>query len=560
MPGKFWVHSIRASIVCLTLLATQSLVADDLLSSWTPVAKPYGVAADGSPLTSFQSPRFVSLDDPTTKIVVVADPVLASRFEKQAAEPTFATHLKEQNLAICFIAAPDGIAAKETSQLPKPIDAAAYSGDHVATQYLWRSLGLWAPDLVVIVQPGEQIRWDLQPAEGSFAAALRTSKVTGIGAVAAAQCAVPANTSLSEIVEQASAQINKLPTLRDSAQQELQQRRARSAVEVANQLGAYYGEALDSVNYQQALALIARIQLGEIRGDAQQLAIVQRLAEPYANGQKSALGDKPSGNTFAGHLVFAELAARTADPRYVALVQAAADHGFSADGEMREAMPTHNEMSDAVFMGTPILVWANRFTGEARYAEMAWRHLRFMLQLNVRDDGLHQHSPLDPAATAWGRGNGFPALGLAYCLSAAEPDSPYREEMLVALKKHLAAMIRYQDASGMWHQVVDRPESYPELTVTCMTTMAIARALRMGWIDEATYAPVVQRAWPAIQSRIARDGQLIDVCTGTGKQKSLRAYYDRPAILGRDTRGGAMALLVATEIALAERDGKLAID
>lgn len=38
----------------------------------------------------------------------------------------------------------------------------------------------------------------------------------------------------------------------------------------------------------------------------------------------------------------------------------------------------------------------------------------------------------------------------------------------------------------------------------------------------------------------------------TGKQKSLREYYDRPAILGADDRGGAMALLFATEMALSQ--------
>jgi hypothetical protein len=47
---------------------------------------------------------------------------------------------------------------------------------------------------------------------------------------------------------------------------------------------------------------------------------------------------------------------------------------------------------------------------------------------------------------------------------------------------------------------------------------------------------------------------LVDVCTGTGKMKSLREYLDRPAILGRDGRGGAMALLVATEIAAWEAE------
>ena len=56
------------------------------------------------------------------------------------------------------------------------------------------------------------------------------------------------------------------------------------------------------------------------------------------------------------------------------------------------------------------------------------------------------------------------------------------------------------------------------------------------------------RAWTAVKSRVAPDGQLIDVCTSTGKQKNLKAYLDRTAILGLDPRGGAMALLLATEL------------
>jgi unsaturated rhamnogalacturonyl hydrolase len=52
---------------------------------------------------------------------------------------------------------------------------------------------------------------------------------------------------------------------------------------------------------------------------------------------------------------------------------------------------------------------------------------------------------------------------------------------------------------------------------------------------------------------------LVAVCTGTGKMKSLREYLDRPAISGKDDRGGAMALLVSTELAFAEREGKVRI-
>ena len=129
--------------------------------------------------------------------------------------------------------------------------------------------------------------------------------------------------------------------------------------------------------------------------------------------------------------------------------------------------------------------------------------------------------------------------------------------MISANREHLLAMIDHQDEMGMWHQIVDRPESYREFTVTCMTTFAIVRGLRNGWLNRQTFEPFVQRAWESIKCRIGPGGKLVDVCAGTGKQKTRRAYYDRPAILGRDDRGGAMALMISTELAFAEREGAI---
>jgi len=178
--------------------------------------------------------------------------------------------------------------------------------------------------------------------------------------------------------------------------------------------------------------------------------------------------------------------------------------------------------------------------------------MRFMLGLNLRADGLHRHSPLDEAA--WGRGNGFPALGLALSLSEMPGDIPGRAEMLAALRAHLEALLRHQDETGMWRQVIDLPGSYRELTSTAMITIAMARGVRLGWLEEARFRPAIVRAWYALRTRVAANGELVDVCTGTGKQRSLRDYLDRTAILGRDDRGGAMALLVATELARWERE------
>jgi len=40
---------------------------------------------------------------------------------------------------------------------------------------------------------------------------------------------------------------------------------------------------------------------------------------------------------------------------------------------MKESMPFHDEMSDSVFMATPIVAKAGALTGESRYFDMAAR-------------------------------------------------------------------------------------------------------------------------------------------------------------------------------------------
>ena len=188
-----------------------------------------------------------------------------------------------------------------------------------------------------------------------------------------------------------------------------------------------------------------------------------------------------------------------------------------------------------------------RLTGDLKYYDMAMKHWRFIQKLDQRPDGIYRNSPLSDAA--WGRGNGFPALGLALVLTELPVHSPLREQFVEGHRQHLEALSKHQDPTGMWHQVIDNPESDREITSTCMITFAMIRGVREGWLDESVYAPLIEKAWEGIKTRVAPNGTLVDVCTGTGKQKNLRGYLDRMAILGNDARGGAMAFIVSNEMA-----------
>jgi unsaturated rhamnogalacturonyl hydrolase len=378
------------------------------------------------------------------------------------------------------------------------------------SHFIWRWLGLHAPDLVIVA--GDQ--------DFGLAEALAQNKVAGVGRIPAVRvAAIPRQIARSE------------------ARIELDRRLQRTPHEMAMELSKFYGHDFDPPVYIPAMALISRVRIG-------QQSDVETLVAPYLDGSKDSLA-KPTSSHLAGHLIFADLAERTHDQRYIDRVRAAADLAFTETGEMREAMPMHTEMSDAVFMGCPILASAGALTGKPVYFDMALRHLQFMQKLCLRSDGLYRHSPLNEAA--WGRGNAFPALGLSWTLLKTPENYPGYAGMVKSFQDHMHALEKFQDRDGMWHEVIDQPGSYAEFTATAMIATAMQRGVRRGWLDPS-YKTRVQAAWRGILTRIGPDGVLLDVCESTGKQKSLEDYLNRAASFGKDARGGGMAMLLATEL------------
>jgi rhamnogalacturonyl hydrolase YesR len=196
----------------------------------------------------------------------------------------------------------------------------------------------------------------------------------------------------------------------------------------------------------------------------------------------------------------------------------------------------------------PILAKAGALTGDRRYFDMAARHVAFMQQIVLRPDGLYRHQA--SADAAWGRGNAFAALGLALTLSEFSRDHPAYPRLLASFQTHMKALSRFQDDNGMWRNVIDRPGAYSEYSATAMIATAMLRGIRNGWLEPRTYQPLVDRAWRAILARTSADGRLIDVCESTGT-RGLKDddYLRRAALVGRDDRGGGMAMFFATELA-----------
>jgi rhamnogalacturonyl hydrolase YesR len=132
-------------------------------------------------------------------------------------------------------------------------------------------------------------------------------------------------------------------------------------------------------------------------------------------------------------------------------------------------------------------------------------------------------------------------------LTSLPPAHPARASVLAIYQRQMNGLKLTQAPDGMWRQIIDQPGSYREESATAMVLTAMARGVRLGWLDK-TYRPVIDRAWRALAAHITEDGGIVDICTSTGAGPTRRYYFDRAAIDGPDDRGGAMALLASMEM------------
>lgn len=326
-------------------------------------------------------------------------------------------------------------------------------------------------------------------------------------------------------------------------EQTLAARTARAPLAVARILAAAYGYQLDPVVYTQGVAVSGRLRLAPLDTEgADPTPSIVALVEPYVAGTRPLFADQDGGANLAGLVWADELATATGDRRYAdLLVNTANRYTVANDGVPAPSDPDYR-VEDMFFSGT-MLGRAFRLTGDERYLDIL---TQFLLNANVQQaDGLFWHARSAPYY--WGRGNGFAALGFAETLTYLPADHRDRAALLAIHQRHLDALHPYQDASGLWRQVINVPDSYLELSVTCIIGYVLARGMRLGWLD-GDYHEALRRAWRGVNARIDDEGGLAGVCVGTGVQQSLRDYLERPATFGPDERGGALALWFAVEM------------
>jgi unsaturated rhamnogalacturonyl hydrolase len=313
--------------------------------------------------------------------------------------------------------------------------------------------------------------------------------------------------------------------------------------------------------YPEVCAWYGALTFARLAGDRDLTEELVQRFEPLF-GPEANLIPKP---THVDLTVFGtvplELFIQTQDPRYLKIGRDLADRQWDqpidltalapdvrvvAQEAMRAGLTSQTRYwIDDMYMITIVQTQAYRATGDKVYIDRAAKEMAAYLDRLQQPNGLFFHAPDVPFF--WGRGNGWFAAGMAELLRSLPADHPERARILAGYREMMASLLRYQDDRGMWHQLIDHPEAWPETSCTGMFAFAMITGVKSGWLDAPTYGPAARKAWLGLISYLNANGDIRDVCEGTNKKNDLQYYLDRGRKVG-DMHGQAPVLWCASAL------------
>jgi rhamnogalacturonyl hydrolase YesR len=205
--------------------------------------------------------------------------------------------------------------------------------------------------------------------------------------------------------------------------------------------------------------------------------------------------------------------------------------------------------ADDAYMSIPFLAQMGDLTGDKKYFDDgAHQVIKFAEYLMDPSTGLFDHTFFANAGmdgdmdVHWGRAGGWVVMAIAELLSVMPESHPQRARVLEIFRRSIKGHAPLQSATGLWRQVLDRPDSYLETSATAMFTFAIARGVNRGWLP-LIYAPMAQAGWKAVEQRIRPDGMVDGTSVATTAAYDMVYYYNRPA--RPDAMQGFGAVLLA---------------
>ena len=217
-----------------------------------------------------------------------------------------------------------------------------------------------------------------------------------------------------------------------------------------------------------------------------------------------------------------------------------------SDGTFARNRPMANSVwVDDLYQGIPALAQMGKLTGERKYFDEASKQVDlFSKRLFDNNKRVCMHGwveGMDPhPGFYWARANGWAILAISALLDVLPESHPERKPVLHLFREYCNGLATLQSASGFWHQLMDRNDSFLETSATAMFTYAMAHGIDKGWLDIRAYGPIALLGWNAISTKVNGSGQVEGTSAGTSMAFDAAFYFRRPVGTGAHGYGSVL--------------------
>ena len=158
---------------------------------------------------------------------------------------------------------------------------------------------------------------------------------------------------------------------------------------------------------------------------------------------------------------------------------------------------------------------------------------------------------------------GWYGMALADVLEQFPVNNPYRDSLLLILRRYAEAVKKVQDTrSGLWYDILDKPGApgnYFEASASCMFVYAMAKAVRLDLLP-VSYLTIAKKGYEAILEKFTETdaaGQMnlkgtvsVSGLGGTPYRDGSYEYYINEKVIVNDPKGVGAFLQAANEMEL----------
>jgi rhamnogalacturonyl hydrolase YesR len=204
----------------------------------------------------------------------------------------------------------------------------------------------------------------------------------------------------------------------------------------------------------------------------------------------------------------------------------------AADGTLYHTLNAPEIWVDSMYMAPPFLAAAGHHEEAVRQLDGMGQRL-WNAERRLHSHRWHEGRQQFVTAKAWGVGNGWAMAGLARVVDAVpECLAPDRERLARRAKETLDGCLAHLRPDGLFHNVIDDPDTFVETNLSQMAAYTVFRGVRSGWLPRS-YLPRALEMREAAHGKVDARGYVQGVCGAP--------FFDAP---GRATEGQAFFLLM----------------